>query len=325
MKFGLDYRRITSKTGVYAYIEQDIFSTLANVLANKMPSADILSRNDDVQLAFTNISLFAQDTWKATRTLTITYGLRWEYNYAPSSPNGTLPYTVTQVDNFATMTVAPQGTPLWHPQKDDFAPRLGVAWQARPNLVFRAGAGIFYDLGYSNVSDGAGAWPYAQQKTVTNVSFPLSAADAAPPPFSTAPPVGYLAVVDPNHVLPRTYEWNASVERSLGKADVAHPHLRRSRGPEADAPGLLPRAEPQFHRRVRSDEKRRERELQRAASPVPPSLRPRPPGAALLHVVAFHRQRLLRRLLRERAARRVLGSRFLHLRHPPHLLRRGLV
>ena len=46
------------------------------------------------------------------------------------------------------MTVAPQGTPLWHPQKDDFAPRLGIAWQARPNLVLRAGAGIFYDLGY---------------------------------------------------------------------------------------------------------------------------------------------------------------------------------
>jgi hypothetical protein len=27
-------------------------------------------------------------------------------------------------------------------------------------------------------------------------------------------------VVNPNHVLPRTYEWNAAVERTLGKADV---------------------------------------------------------------------------------------------------------
>ena len=118
------------------------------------------------------VSIFAQDTWKATRTLTVTYGLRWEYNAAPSSPNGTLPFTVNQVNNFATMTLAPQGTPLWHPQKDDFAPRLGIAWQARPNLVFRAGAGIFYDLGYSNVSDGAGAWPYAQQKCIPNTVIP---------------------------------------------------------------------------------------------------------------------------------------------------------
>ena len=85
-----------------------------------------------MQLIFSNWSLFAQDTWKATRTLTITYGLRWEYNAAPSSPNGTLPFTVTQVNNLATMTLAPPGTPLWHPQKDDFAPRLGIAWQPLP-------------------------------------------------------------------------------------------------------------------------------------------------------------------------------------------------
>jgi len=70
---------------------------------------------------------------------------------APSSPNGTLPFTVTEVDNLATMTLAPPGTPLWHPQLDDFAPRLGLAWQPLPNLVLRAGAGIFYDLGYSDV------------------------------------------------------------------------------------------------------------------------------------------------------------------------------
>jgi hypothetical protein len=220
IKLGVDYRRITSKTGPYPYLSEAVFLSLSNVLSNTMPQAFVISRNDDVQLAFTNVSVFAQDTWKATRTLTITYGLRWEYNGAPSSPNGTLPYTVNQVSNLATMTLAPQGMQLWNSQKDDFAPRLGIAWQARPNLVFRAGAGIFYDLGYSSVSDGAAAWPFSQSKTLTNLSFPLSAAQAAPPPFSTNPPVSYLAVVDPNHVLPRTYEWNASAERSLGKANV---------------------------------------------------------------------------------------------------------
>ncbi|MDX6461487.1 MAG: hypothetical protein QOE55_5184, partial [Acidobacteriaceae bacterium] len=165
-------------------------------------------------------SLFAQDAWKATRTLTITYGLRWEYNAAPSSPNGNLPFTVTGVGNLATMTLAPPGTPLWHPQKDDFAPRLGLAWQPLPNLVLRAGAGIFYDLGYSAVANGTSAFPFVQQKTLLNTAFPLSAAQAAPPPFKTTPPVSFLVVVDPNHFLPRTYEWNAAVESTLGKADV---------------------------------------------------------------------------------------------------------
>jgi len=29
-----------------------------------------------------------------------------------------------------------------------------------------------------------------------------------------------MSVVDPNHVLPRTFEWNVALERALGKADV---------------------------------------------------------------------------------------------------------
>ena len=141
-----------------------------------------------MQLIFSNWSLFAQDTWKATRTLTITYGLRWEYNAAPSSPNGTLPFTVTQVNNLATMTLAPPGTPLWHPQKDDFAPRLGLAWQPLPNLVLRAGAGIFYDLGYSDVADGASAFPYAQQKTHSQYLIPAERCQCRAASFYDDPP-----------------------------------------------------------------------------------------------------------------------------------------
>jgi hypothetical protein len=152
--------------------------------------------------------------------LTITYGLRWEYNSAPSSPNDTLPFAAIGLNNLATATVAPQGTPLWKATKDNFAPRLGVAWQPLPNWVVRAGAGIFYDLGYSTVANGASAWPYVQERIVTNTSFPVTGANASSPPFSTTPPAPYFVAVDPNHVLPRTYEWNAAVERSFGRADV---------------------------------------------------------------------------------------------------------
>jgi len=220
VKFGLDYHRLNPGAGIAPYTAEYGFLSFASVLANAVPEAFVISRTADAQLVFSNWSLFAQDTWKATRTLTITYGLRWEYNAAPSSPNGTLPFTVTQVNDLATMTLAPPGTPLWHPHKDDFAPRLGIAWQPLPNLVIRTGAGIFYDLGYSAVADAIRAFPNGQQKLILNTSFPLSAAAAAPPSLTTIPPVPYLAVVDPNHVLPRTYEWNAAVERTFGNDDV---------------------------------------------------------------------------------------------------------
>ncbi len=220
IKFGLDYRALNRESGLAAYQAEYAFLTLSNAVANAVPVAVINARAADLQMDFTNWSLFGQDTWKATHALTVTYGLRWEYNAAPSSPNGTLPFTLTQVNNFATMTLAPQGTPLWHPQHDDFAPRLGLAWQFLPNMVFRAGAGVFYDLGYSAVADGLSAFPYSQGNVILNTSFPLSAANSAPPPFTTSPPVSYLAVMDPNHVLPRTYEWNAALERTLGKSDL---------------------------------------------------------------------------------------------------------
>jgi len=220
MKFGLDYRRLRPEEGSLTYQTGYQFGSLAQVLTNSVPLAFIASRTADVQMVISNWSLFAQDTWKAARNLTVTYGLRWDYNTAPTSPNDTPPFTVNQVDNLATATLAPAGTPLWHPQKDDFAPRLGLAWQAFPNTVFRAGSGIFYDLGYSDITNAMISFPYLQQKLIFGTAFPLGSSSAAPPPFTTSPPAAFMSVINPKHVLPRTYEWNAAMEHSMGKADV---------------------------------------------------------------------------------------------------------
>jgi len=225
LKFGLDYRRLRPEQRFVSYNLEYVFGDLALVEANQVQAAYVASRSPDTQLAISNWSLFAQDTWNIGQNLTLTYGLRWEYNAAPTSPNGTLPFTVLGLSNLATAQLAPPGTPLWHPQKDDFAPRLAVAWHPRSNLVVRAGAGIFYDLGYSSVADAMSAFPYVQANLIlpsstTPLTFPLSASVAAPPPLTSSPPSIYTAVVDPNHFSPRTYEWNAATEQTLGNADV---------------------------------------------------------------------------------------------------------
>jgi hypothetical protein len=220
MKLGLDYRRLRPQQGELTYQLVYVFGSLAKILANSAPLAAVASRTPDVQMVISNWSLFAQDTWNLGSKLTVTYGLRWDYNTAPSSPNGTPPFTVNQVDNLATATLAPAGTPLWHPQRDDFAPRLGLAWQVFPNTVFRTGAGIFYDLGYSDITNAMIDFPYVQQKLIFGTAFPLGPSAAAPPALTTSPPASVMSVINPNHVLPRTYEWNAAAERSIGRADV---------------------------------------------------------------------------------------------------------
>ncbi|MGO8985700.1 MAG: TonB-dependent receptor domain-containing protein [Terriglobales bacterium] len=220
LKLGIDYRRLRPEQRAAAYQQLFIFGSLPSVLANSAPFAAVISRTTDVQMVTSNWSLFAQDTWKIFRNLSLAYGLRWEYNTVPSSPNGTPLFTVTQVTDISTATIAPPGTRLWHAQKDDFAPRLGLAWQPRPNLVIRAGGGIFYDLGYGNIAEAMSAFPYTQESQIFGTSFPLTGSAANPPPFTTNPPASTVAVINPSHVLPRTYEWNAAIEQSLSAADV---------------------------------------------------------------------------------------------------------
>ena len=219
LKFGIDFRRLNPEEEPDTYQQAFYFDALTDVLANSATQVSVNSSTPDVQLVTYNFSLFAQDTWKFDK-LTAIYGMRWEYNTAPTSPNGTPPFTVTQVTNLATTALASEGTALWHPQKDDFAPRLGLAWRPISDLVMRGGVGVFYDLGYADVTNAMSSFPYVQQRSFFGASFPLTGSSAAPPPFTTNPPVPSISVVDPNHVLPRTYEWNVAIEQTFGGNDV---------------------------------------------------------------------------------------------------------
>jgi len=220
LKFGIDYRRLAPILDTNAYSQIVGFFDINQAKTATAGFAFISAGIGRLFPVFTNFSTYVQDTWRATRRLTLIYGLRWELNPPPKEKNGNEPFTVIGLDNPATMTLAPKGTPLWKTSYNNFAPRLGVAYQLFQakglETVVRGGIGIFNDLGTGPAGRAIGTSPFTASKTLLDVPFPLTSEQAASPAFSSGPPYANIFVLDPNLKLPRTYQWNVSIEQSLG-------------------------------------------------------------------------------------------------------------
>jgi outer membrane receptor protein involved in Fe transport len=222
LKFGIDYRRLspTSPGGADYVAGQGPSGFQTIVLGNV--GVILLAVKDPFSVNINNYSLFAQDTWKLTNRLTLTYGLRWEINSPPESAISSKPlYTVQGIFDANPLAIVPRS--LWHTRYDNFAPRIGAAYQVSPKTVVRGGFGFFYDLGYGNSGDVSASFPYFRMSfsllPAPGVPFDLANPVFQPIPFSTTinPNMpGFLVAVDPNLQLPLTMEWNAAIERQLG-------------------------------------------------------------------------------------------------------------
>jgi hypothetical protein len=223
---GVDYRRLMPISGVHEYESWTFFNNINDAVAGRASGLTITANFGRVYPVFTNFSAYGQDTWRVNRRLTLTYGMRWELNPPPHESRGNDPFTVLGLDNPATMTLAPQGTPLWETTYGNFAPRVGVAYllRERPGqeTVLRGGFGIFYDMGNGPGSQAifGSNYPHSAVKNLNSVQFPLSQSQLAAPAFSAEPPYPTLYVADPHLVLPRTYEWNFAIEHALGNAQT---------------------------------------------------------------------------------------------------------
>jgi hypothetical protein len=90
--------------------------------------------------------LYGQDAWRLGNNVTLNYGLRYEY-FTPTQDKANL-MTNIEPSTGAVVTSKADGSlferTLIHPDRNNFAPRVGIAWNPRSNLVIRAGYGIFY-------------------------------------------------------------------------------------------------------------------------------------------------------------------------------------
>jgi len=155
-----DFGQGTVSTVTYSTLPQFIYG-VASTATKTFPT----SANEPFN--FLNLDLYAQDTWKVTKKLTWTFGLRDTLNSNPLNPHqhiarlrgsfDSISHDVNQPLNAAIQTNLGNvfsSTPLAILQ-----PRTAIAWQFEPKTVLRAGFGVFSDILPGTIADVVGVNP----------------------------------------------------------------------------------------------------------------------------------------------------------------------
>ena len=191
----------------------------------------------ETKLRFPKYGIFAQDEWKATNDLTISFGLRWDYmppmyevnnyltSFQPDLPNpgaggrlGALAYAGKDGNNRSFQDA-------W---KKGFGPRLGLAYQLNDKTVIRASSGIIYANSGNQVpftttgADGYTALPtfnspdgYTPVFYWNQQSFPQNyqKPPVVDPSFLNGQAISYIP--RNGNRLPQIVNWNLTVQREL--------------------------------------------------------------------------------------------------------------
>ena len=225
LKFGFDFRRLSP---IYGTQDQQFISFNRVGLLTGAASRVMITTVQQSKPQFDNWSVYAQDTWKVTRRLTLDLGVRWEINPPPTEKEGRMPPIAQGIvgTDVSGAHLAPEGTQFYKTFWTAFAPRFGAAYQLRtkPGLetVVRGGFGVYYDLGSGTVSGG---WPLEVSRSQTiptqqcPMIFPLSNECVERPGITpvTLPTSTQMTVPNENLKLPYSLHWNLAVEQSLGK------------------------------------------------------------------------------------------------------------
>jgi hypothetical protein len=168
-----------------------------------------------------NLFFFVQDDFKATRDLTLNFGLRYEYSDVPFGFFG-----ATDPQSLSA------GVPgLVRPDKNNWAPRFGFAYSpsdpgsgllgsllGKGRTVVRGGYGVTYDVLFFNIATvTASNFP----RVVTDEKFGADLVNVYPallPKQATAPPFNPLATwanAPEDSQAPTSHFWSLSVQRQF--------------------------------------------------------------------------------------------------------------
>ena len=239
-----DFGEGTVPTVTYANLQQFI-DGVANTASETFPS------NANEPFNFLNLDLYAQDTWKVTRTLTWTFGVRDTFNSNPLNPHNevarlrgsfsSISHDFNQPLNEVIQTHL--GNLFTSTPVAILQPRMAIAWQFEPKSVLRTGFGIFSDIlptvadligtnppydktfqgGQLGSVGGTAIAPGAPNSAVgaiiaANQSFTLG----FPQGQSSLPPPAITAIPDGKLHAPYFMEWSLGIEHQFGATASLH-------------------------------------------------------------------------------------------------------
>jgi hypothetical protein len=169
------------------------------------------------------ISWYVQDDWRVKRSLTINFGLRYEFYSNPSESEG----KEVNIRNLATDASTTVGKFMNSTPKDLFAPRLGFAWKIGPDgkTVLRGGVGAFNDQIWANVYGNARSLPPFYQAVEAILPQFLNPLNALGGVGTTA-----NASLDYYPKWPIVYQYNLNLQRQLTSNSVVSFAYVGSRG-----------------------------------------------------------------------------------------------
>ncbi len=221
-------------TGFPAALSTGAFQTgfpYANFLLDDVVSATQYAPVD-ARMFKTQFGMFIQDSWKATRKLTIDYGLRWDYATAATEEYG-------RSANLSLTTPNPAagghpGAPIFEATCNcqfvkaypyAVGPRLGIAYAVNSKTVLRGGWGLAYaappDINLQNTADltntavGVNAFlPINAPGTIPQPVWPNFSVSQTPLPGQTSS--GFLGFLDPGAARPaRQNQWSVGIQREI--------------------------------------------------------------------------------------------------------------